>query len=88
MIIRDDIDEARRCWAIAKAVQDAEKRATTPQVREALSEAHFNALGVVPDEYRYGRIAAATHQGYQVPPTGLALAGWCDEMLARLRGES
>lgn len=87
MIIRDDIDEARRLWAIAAAVQDAEKRATTPQVRDALSEAHFHALGVVPDEYRYGRLAAATHKGHQSPPTGLALAGWCDEMLARMRGE-
>lgn len=87
MIIRDDIDEARRLWAAASVIADAEKRATTAHVREALSEAHFHALGAVHDEYRYGRIAAATHQHHQSPPTGLALAGWCDEMLAQLRGE-
>lgn len=84
MIIRDEIDEARRAWARFAAIEQACARAETAQVRAALSDAQFLAYHDVPEEYRYGRLA--THKPHQQAPDGLALAGWCDAQLERLRG--
>ena len=89
MIIRDEIDEARRAWARFAAIEEAVARATTAQVREALSAERLSAYDIVHEAYRYGRHLALTgcapKDGLD-PLNGLALAGWCDAQLERLRG--
>ena len=89
MTIRDDIDEARRLWVEHQAIMAAKHRATSEQVYEALDEAAFNAMGAFPALYSYGRTEGACRSpGVTTPDEPLALAGWCDEVLAQLRGES
>lgn len=87
-LIRADLDEARRLWARFEGVKLAHDRATSPQVRAVLADEQYLAHLEVPDGYRFGRLAGACRKPHEMPPTdSLALAGWCDEVLAQLRGE-